>query len=178
MSSETPPTNENFLRAFVRHEDALRAYARSLLPNWEVVDEVLQESSVVMWRKIDQLENDDGFLPWAKVIVRFEALKARRTAARDKLWFSDEVFEIIGDEDSGVDTDELLAKERDALERCLKKLGKPQRDLVLLPYREHGAISRLAEETKKSVNSYYKKIGRIREKLTSCIENELEGGQI
>ena len=75
-TEESGDENEEFLQAFVSHEDALRSYARSLLPNWVVVDEVIQEASVVMWKKFDQLDSTDGFLPWAKVIVRFEALKA------------------------------------------------------------------------------------------------------
>lgn len=173
MASEQSPENEEFLRAFVGHEEALRSYARSLLPNWEVVDEVLQEASVVMWRKFDQLDSIEGFLPWAKVIVRFESLKARRTVARDKLWFSEDLIEIMADEDAGDESDETLNSERDALDTCLGKLNEAQRDLVLLPYRDHGAVTQLAEQSKKSVNSYYKKIGRIRDNLANCIEMEL-----
>mgnify|MGYP001801209965 CR=1 FL=1 len=63
--SENPPTEETSLRGFVEHEDILRAYARSLLPLWEAVGEVMQEASVVMWRKLDQLRNESEFLPWA-----------------------------------------------------------------------------------------------------------------
>ena len=173
MTFEKLPGDERFVRAFTEHEESLRAYARSMVPNWETVDEILQEGSLVMWQKFDQLIDEEGFLPWAKAIVRFEALKARRTAARDKLWFSEDVINLISHEDT--DTPQLLDRERAALDTCLNKLSKTQRDLVLLPYRDHGAITRFAEETKKSANSCYKKIGRIRDKLTSCIRSELNG---
>jgi len=43
---------------------------------------------------------EEEFLPWAKVIVRFECLKARRTVARDRHWFSDEVFELLAEEET------------------------------------------------------------------------------
>ncbi|NNC87597.1 MAG: hypothetical protein HKN82_03950 [Akkermansiaceae bacterium] len=79
-----------FMRLFVAHEPELRAFLRTLLPTWEAVDDVLQEASVVMWKKLDQLEDEGGFLPWAKVIVRFKALQARRTVARDRLVLSEE----------------------------------------------------------------------------------------
>ncbi len=62
-----------FMRLFVACEPELRAFLRTLLPTWEAVDDVLQEASVVMWKKLDQLEDEQGFLPWAKVIVRFKA---------------------------------------------------------------------------------------------------------
>ena len=37
-----------FMRMFVAHEPELRAFLRTLLPSWELVDDVLQEASVVM----------------------------------------------------------------------------------------------------------------------------------
>ncbi len=59
----------DFLRLFVKHEEALRAFARVLLPTWEAVDEVMQEASVVMWKKLAQLEAADDLLPWANLYV-------------------------------------------------------------------------------------------------------------
>ena len=66
----------DFMRLFVRHEPALRAYARSILHDWEAVDDALQEASVTMWEKLAQLGDESGFLPWAKVILRFKCLAA------------------------------------------------------------------------------------------------------
>ena len=83
MTDESP-SEEKFLRVFLQNEDDLRSYCRALLPTWEAVDEAMQEASVVMWRKLGQLRKESEFLPWAKVIVRFESLKARRTFARDR----------------------------------------------------------------------------------------------
>ena len=73
------------MRMLVAHETELRAFLRTLLHSWELVDDVLQEASVVMWNKLDQLENEEGFVPWAKVIVRFKAMHARRSVVRDRL---------------------------------------------------------------------------------------------
>ena len=75
MSNAKPESEAEFLRLLLHHENALRAFARCLLPHWDAVDDVLQDASIVMWQKIDQLENSDGFLPWGKVIVRFHCLR-------------------------------------------------------------------------------------------------------
>jgi RNA polymerase sigma-70 factor (ECF subfamily) len=83
MSYE-PIDQSDFMRLFVRHERDLRVFARSLLPNWPAVDDVLQEASVVMWKKLHQLQQEEDFFTWARVIVRYEALRARRKAARDR----------------------------------------------------------------------------------------------
>lgn len=178
--SKSGLNQESFLRLFLQYEDDLKSYARSLLPTRDAVSEVMQEASVVMWRKLDQLDGESGFLPWGKVIVRFEVMKARQTFARDRLCFSDKVFELLAEDDFSEDG-EAMAEEREALSQCLGKFESAQRELVLLPYCGRGAVTDLAAKSDRTVNSLYKKIGRLREKLTLCIEKELarpalEGG--
>jgi RNA polymerase sigma-70 factor (ECF subfamily) len=163
-----------FLRLFVRHEQALRAYARVMVPNWDAVDEVIQEASVVMWRKLDQLDSHDNFLPWAKVIVRFESLRARRNFARDRLVFSEELLAMLADE-AAETVEEELVREKAVLSRCFEKLSPANRELLLAPYAGSGRVKELAEQSGRSVNSLYKLLGRLRAKLHSCIESELSG---
>lgn len=165
-------TESDFLRLFVKHEEALRAFARVLLPSWEAVDEVMQEASVVMWKKLGQLDGGDGFLPWAKVIVRFEALRLRREHARDRHVFGDEVIELLADEVQEIG-ETHWEREREALRICLGELSPHHRELVLAPYAGEGRVTRLAEETGRTVNSLYKLLGRLREKLLLCVETRL-----
>ena len=159
------------MRLFIAHEPELRAFLRTLLPSWDSVDDALQESSVVMWQKLDQLENEEGFLPWAKVIVRFKAMHARRTVARDRLVLSEETVALLA-EDAFETIPDQMDHERKALDSCLLKLSRENRDLVLLPYRQPGALTELAQQSGRSVNSLYKLLGRLREKLRLCVERE------
>ena len=69
-----PLAEGDFMRLLMRHEPALRAFSRALLPDWNAVDEVIQEASVTLWEKFGQLRDEEGFLPWAKVVVRFKCL--------------------------------------------------------------------------------------------------------
>jgi RNA polymerase sigma-70 factor (ECF subfamily) len=174
MSSSAPIPESDFLRLFVKNEEALRAFARVLLPTWESVDEVIQEASVVMWRKLAQLDSAESFLPWAKVIVRFEALRLRRDFARDRHVFSQEVLELLAAEATHVEED-VWERERDALAVCLGQLAPHHRELVLAPYAPGGQVSRMAEQAGRSVNSLYKLLGRLREKLVVCVEAKLSG---
>ena len=131
-----------------------------MLPTWQAVADVLQEASVVMWKKLDQLEDDEGFLPWAKVIVRFKALQARRTVARDRLVLSEETVALLSEETLALASDQI-ARERNALDTCLQKLSNEHRELVLLPYGEPGGLTELDERTNRSPNSLYKLLGRL-----------------
>lgn len=160
------------MRFFLRHEQELRAYARALLPTWEAVEDTLQEASVVMWKKRDQLEDESGFLPWAKVIVRFEALRARRAVARDRLVLTEDIISILAQE--AMETpDGLLEQERCALQKCLKKLSDNHRKLLFAPYLQEGGVKSLAEQTNRTANSLYKLQGRLRGKLKHCVAQTL-----
>ena len=114
MSSESQSDESGLMRLFVRHERELRAYARTLLPTWEAVEDTLQEASVVIWKKREQLDDEADFLPWARTIVRFEALKTRRRVARDRLMLSEETIVMLAEQAAGLPDDGLLDRERNA----------------------------------------------------------------
>jgi len=168
MSEDSLLNDSMFLREFVKHESVLRAYARALLPDWNAVDEAIQEASVVMWRKIDQLKSENDFLPWAKTVLRFEALKVRRKFARDRHVFNDELVQVLAHEELEEETPFAFMQE--ALGGCLDKMSPSNRELVMAPYHADGAVTDIAEQSGRTVNSLYKLLGRIRLKLRQCIE--------
>ena len=165
------------MRLFVKHEPALRAFARSILPDWALVDDALQEASVTMWEKLSQVRNEDGFLPWAKVILRFKCLAAVSAMRRDRhvlsgVVLSGAVLELIADEAEAM-TAEDTAAVRQALDVCLTQFSEAHQELLLAPYAGDGRVKRIAEESGKSVNALYKMLGRLREKLGSCVRGQL-----
>ena len=161
-----------FMRLLMQHEPALRAYARTLLPNWSLVDEVIQEASLTLWQKFDQLRSEDGFLPWAKVVLRFKCLSAVGKLQRDRHVFSDELLELLADEADTIDAEQQAAHLH-ALRGCLAKFSEPHQELLLAPYTGDGQVLSLAEKAGKSANALYKLLGRLRDKLTVCVESSL-----
>lgn len=73
----------------MQHEPALRGFSGSLLPDWDTVDEVIQEASLTVWQKFAQLDFEAGSLPWAKVIVPFKCLLAIGSMRRNRHVFSE-----------------------------------------------------------------------------------------
>jgi len=173
MENKDHVGQEIFMKLFLQHENALRAFARSILPDWQSVDDVLQEASIVMWNKLDQLESEEGFLPWGKVIVRFKSLNFLQKQKSDRLVFSEKVLELIADDAEKISDTEYIWR-REALKVCLQKLTDAQRELILASSLHHGAIADLAARESVSVNSLYKKLGRLREKLYNCIFSQKE----
>ena len=165
-------TESDFMRLLLSHENALRAFARSLLPGWDAVDDVIQDASVIMWQKLGQLEEEEGFLPWGKVIVRFHCYRYLEQKRKKGAVFSDELVAILADEAEQISEAEH-SQRRQALESCLGKLSNPERELVLAPYLHHGRIKELAELGGTTANALYKKLGRLREGLRLCVRGKL-----
>ena len=163
---------EEFVRLLVAHEAHLRGFLRALLPAWDDVDEVMQQTSLVAWRKFSQFERGTNFMAWAAAIARFEALKHLRARSRDRLVFSPEVLDLIADEAAA--EPEALGRERTALESCLGKLDAMSRELLRLSYQPGAKFHEVAAQAGKSVQGYYKTIQRLRARLLDCIRAELK----
>jgi len=161
-------TEPAFLALLVRHEPALRAYARSLVPDWDLVDEALQEASVTMWEKRGQLKELGGFVPWAQVILRFKCLRqVEKLRARLPL-LSDGLLETLTDRRESQAAYGAAARGK-ALHECLNQFSEEHRELLLAPHCSTYTVVDLAGRRNKSVNSLYKLLGRLREQLAECV---------
>ena len=161
-------TEDELLALLVKHEPVLRAYARSLVPDWDLVDEALQEASVTMWQKRSQLQSADGFLVWARVVLRFKCLRQLEKLRSRRPLLSDAILEKLAERLERGSMDRLTARGR-ALHSCLDQFSAEHRQLLLAPHSSAYTIVELAKQRKKSPNSLYKLLARLREQLTDCI---------
>ncbi|MDA7640703.1 sigma-70 family RNA polymerase sigma factor [Opitutaceae bacterium] len=173
MDSEAHETGGQLLQLFARHNRELRAYSRLILHSVDSLDDVMQEASVVIWEKQAQLRHESEFLPWAKTIVRNISFRYRRSAARDRHVFNDELVSRLLDELEPT-SDKRSDQEYAALMSCLNKFPDERKQLILAPYRSPGAVKELAAQANRSPNSLYKLLQRLRIKLMGCVENELK----
>lgn len=175
MDDETPQfelTESAFLTLLVKHEPSLRAYARSLVPDWDLVDEALQEASVTMWQKRGQLESSDGFVPWARVILRFKCLRQVEKLRSRRPLLSDEILAKLADRGESRSAEAAAARAKALLE-CLGQFSEEHRELLLAPHSSAASVVELAERREKTPNALYKLLGRLREQLADCIRLKL-----
>jgi RNA polymerase sigma-70 factor (ECF subfamily) len=163
--------HDRFLRLFMGQEQGLRVFVRSLLFSQEEEREVMQEVAVVLWRKFDPAMDDAAFTRWAFGVARMEALAFRRDRARDRHLFGDEVFELLAQ--TTADHAETLEAERRALEVCVEKLPREQRELLRTAYAPGVRMDALAERLGRTAMSLYKSLHRIRITLMECTQREL-----
>ncbi|MEM7698581.1 MAG: sigma-70 family RNA polymerase sigma factor [Verrucomicrobiota bacterium] len=167
---------ELYLARYAGCEADLRRFIRSLLPSWQDVDEVLQQTALVAWRKFEQYDPDTNFIKWACVIARFEALSHRRKMARDRLVFREDVFELMASE-AEQDIESGRA-DRAALEHCLSNLDSEQRDLLTEAYSPGIKMADLADRAGVSAAAFYMKLKRLRSQLMRCIDARRRKNQV
>ena len=166
-----PALYESFVQVFVRHEPALRSFIRPLVRTWDDVEEVMQQTSLILWRKYVDFQPGSDFLSWSCTIARFEVLKFRRSKARDRHFFGEELLALLADE--GAAEMSRRNRERQALDTCIERLPSQQRELIERCYNGDVSINEVAESLGRSATSLYKSLNRIRRTLLECIDRSL-----
>ncbi|EAQ80471.1 sigma-70 family RNA polymerase sigma factor [Blastopirellula marina] len=161
----TDPTP--FVELIVKHERALLRYIRSMVPRIEDAEEVWQSSAIVLWEKFAEYDATRDFLPWAQRFAYFEALKFRRSKARDRMFFSEDVMQTVAE--THVASREILERRMQALQGCLQKLTDTDLNLLRSRYESEMTIGDLAKKCNTTAKSLYRKLDRIRDRLARCV---------
>ncbi len=170
----TPEENEKhsrFLRTFTANEPAIRAYVRRLVPARSDADDVMQDVSVVLWKKYAEFREDGDFRAWSFGVARFEALAWRRDKARDRLVLDEDVVAKLAEETA--EAEPQLERQRDALEDCMRKVTPAQRDLLMKAYQPDLQIQEVALKSGRTVPGFYQWLHRVRRMLLDCIRRSL-----
>ena len=162
---------EHFVQLLAAHQNRLYGYVFSLLGDHSRAADVLQETNIVLWRKIDEFQTDKAFLPWAFAIARFQVLAHLRDKKRDRLLLDAELAEAISEESEhqAAKLDEL----RDALRPCLTTLTDGNRELVERRYFRGMSISDIAAEVDRTVSAVKVALLRSRRHLSDCIQRRM-----
>lgn len=171
MTSAENERHDEFLRLYVKHEEALTGFVRTLVPTYEDAREVMQEVAVVLWQKFGELSSPADFRPWAFGVAKFKALALQRDRMRDRLVFDADVLELLAVEVA--DHADAYEAERHALDECVGKLDAAQRKLLEAAYAPGVRIDLLAEGMGRSPMSFYKALHRIRLGLMDCTQRVL-----
>ena len=169
--NENPSNYETFMRLLLEEESAVKAYVRRLVPTWHDVEEVVQQTSLIAWKKFAELDDINRFGGWLMTIARYESLKHRRTIARSPLVFSDKLAEQLADASGSIVADD--ADRQQALEGCLQKLDQAKRELILNVHQPGVTIRGYAQQNSRPEQAIYKSVHRLRQKLLMCVKQTL-----
>jgi RNA polymerase sigma-70 factor, ECF subfamily len=166
-----PDAGVEFAQLLVRHDRALLRYIMTFIPRRDDAEEVLQRSVAVLWEKFPQYDRAREFLPWAFRVAYFEVLNFRKELARSRLVFREDLLEMLAETRDELEPD--LDRQRLALHHCLQRLTPDDMHLLQRRYCDSATVAALAEDLDKTTKSLYRRLDRIRELLTACVEQRV-----
>lgn len=164
-----------FVDLYSRYYPRLQFYLMALLPSANDAADVLQESSLVLWRKFASYESGTNFYAWACKIARLQALKYRNRVGRAAKVLDDAILEKLSEEAMSEEIDPAASLE--ALAYCLERLSERNRSLIRRRYQPNSSVRELAAEVGCSANALSKLLGKIRRLLLDCVERRLANEQ-
>lgn len=166
------PPDREFVYQLTECQNSLFGYLFTLLGDESDARDVLQETNLVLWRKISEFEPGSNFVAWARKCAYFQTLAFLRDRKRDRHLFDDDLLALFAGEDtnSAHDKNERWLALRD----CLAQLPDRQRQMIDRRYRDEIPVQKLAAEFGKKESAMKMTLMRIREALHSCIESKLK----
>jgi len=161
-----------FLRLLSQHERRMKAYILALVPNWADADDLYQETTVRLWEQFADYDPEQEFGAWACTIAYYMVLAYRKKLSREKRRFSQTFVDAVTEEVAATSHEADLRYH--ALQYCLRKLNKRNRDFIRRCYSGTNTLKAVAEQMGRSVDALYKALSRIRHALHECIEKNLQ----
>ena len=83
-----------FLELFTPHNRSIFHFILTLIPNWNDAQDVMQETSRVLWEKFETFEPGTDFVAWALTVARYQAMDFCKRRRRG-LSLQEEVAEVF-----------------------------------------------------------------------------------
>lgn len=165
---------QEFVQLLAGGQRRLYAYIRPQVASPTDADDVMQQTSAVLWTKFESFEPGTNFVAWACRIARFEVLAHHRNQKKQPAFLSDHVAELLAD-----DLEELVEstdQRYEALAACLQALPARDREMVMRRYESGANVKRIAAEIGRTESAVYKALSKIHDALFHCIEAKLAQG--
>jgi RNA polymerase sigma-70 factor (ECF subfamily) len=173
---ERSESTELMVRLLSRHQDQLFRYIFTLLPHEEEARDVLQETSVALFRKLAEYDPSKPFLAWAYRFAYVEVLKQRERNQHGKRHLSAEVIQRLAQQRE--QHEPILQHRLQALEHCLTALPPADQSLIQQRYQEKVEADELARQLGTSRRTLFRELERIRRMLFECISRRLAAADL
>ena len=161
MDSEV--AESRFRRLYEAHYTTLLAYAARRWPDPSEAHDIVADTFLVLWRRLDEAPNDDEILLWLYGVIR--RVLANRHRARERRARLAERFEQVSRELPEVEGLAATRAEARAVIEAVLKLSEHERDVLLLAAWEGLSTRELAVVLGCSENAASLRLHRARKRL-------------
>jgi RNA polymerase sigma-70 factor (ECF subfamily) len=165
-----------FLSLLMANQRRINSYILSVVPNFSDADDIMQETISVMWKKFARFEVGTDFAGWGLKVAYYCILDYRKHKAKDRLVFSDTLFQQLNDiaNEKPDDTDDRIRH----LRHCIEKLQSGDQRLLKARYELNYNANSLAVQLDRSVQYVYKHLARIHHTLNLCVKRAFREQEI
>lgn len=171
MDKKTSVPEEKFMLLFSLNHHRIYTYILSVLGVRSVVDDIMQQTLLAMWRTFSKFEEGTNFAAWGKTIAQYEIMTYRKKQARELLLDNESLQKIMDQYDEVHDHSDERQK---AMDGCLKKISEHNLKLIRLRYHEGRTCKQISEQLSRPAVTIYKRFATIHASLQECISRTLE----
>ncbi len=162
---------KDFLRLFLQNQNRIYGFVFTLVPRRSEADDIMQDTSMIMWSKFSEFRPGTNFYAWATQIARHKIMKFRDRQKKGARQFSNEALgEILARNDQMT---AIMDERLKALEDCLGRLKQDDKRLILMRYKKNIRIKDIALKVERSIQGMYKTMARIHNVLERCVSKKL-----
>jgi RNA polymerase sigma-70 factor (ECF subfamily) len=160
-----------FVQLIMANHDHLQRYIFTLLPHEQDAQDVMQEVCLALSQKFAEYDRTQPFLPWACGFAYLQVLKHRDRSPRRTVLLPVDVMELVAREREA--DEPVLAERLQALEGCLAKLGRADRDLIKARYIDRISPDVIAQRLAVSRRTTFRNLDRVRRLLFDCVSRSV-----
>ncbi len=173
MPDTAPPSStENLILLLTQHQEQLFRYIFSLVPVEADARDILQETSLALFRKFDQYDATRPFMPWAYRFAYLQVQKHREKAARSPLLFSEDVMDLLASERAHIEPQ--LDMRLRLLDGCLGKLTPQDKELVTSRYALRQGAEEMTARFGLSRRTLFRNLEMLRQRLQDCVTRQMQ----
>lgn len=152
----------------------LLAFLRTLVDDPAAVDDLYQETLLVAWRRLEEVDLSKPFGPWLRgVAARLALAHYRKQKALPSFW-SDEVLAHVEGRFQAISmrAGDTWEEKTVALHECVESLSAPHKLAVRGRYFRGLSLEELADLLETSVEACKKRLVRERKLLAECLRRK------
>lgn len=168
MGCHSSDRNEVFVELLTQHQRRVYGFIYTLVPNPADAEDLLQQTSLLLWQKFNEFDLNSSFPAWACRIAHFLILNHLREKRRSRVVFSDQLVSRLAEMRHS--QEEVYLSDRTVLAGCMEELSESDRNLIKLCYSAKQNIKATAAALNRPATSVYMSLVRIRRLLMDCIQ--------
>jgi RNA polymerase sigma-70 factor, ECF subfamily len=172
-SHPSPGHTTHVQTLFIKHSSLIKGFILAILPDFSLVDDVLQEVFLVVTEKAGSFEPGTSFLAWTRAIARNKVLELQRTRKMAARMLAPEVIESLCSAPPGEDFADLTEARAAALRQCMEKLAPQAKRIVEMRYREAHRPAEIANRLTWTPQAVHVALSRARATLRECVQRKL-----